>query len=209
VLDAVVTRLPRPIREPLYRHKELVKFAVVGGTTFIIDTLIFLGLKHSVLEAKPIVSKIIATLIATIVSYILTREWSFRTRGGRVRHHEAALFFVISGLGIALTAAPLGVSRYLLDLTTPHVSPFTQEVADFVSAQVIGTLCATAFRWWAFRRFVFPHADARPRMREDQIDLAAAELLGDVWPLIDEPDDILDTDRLLDSDDTEDPVGRR
>jgi putative flippase GtrA len=209
VLDAVVTRLPRPIREPLYRHKELVKFAVVGGTTFIIDTLIFLGLKHSVLEAKPIVSKIIATLIATIVSYILTREWSFRTRGGRVRHHEAALFFVISGLGIALTAAPLGVSRYLLDLTTPHVSPFTQEVADFVSAQVIGTLLATAFRWWAFRRFVFPHADARPRMREDQIDLAAAELLGDVWPLIDEPDDILDTDRLLDSDDTEDPVGRR
>jgi putative flippase GtrA len=209
VLHAVVTRLPRPVRDRLYKHKELVKFAVVGGTTFIIDTLIFVGLKHSVLEAKPIVSKVIATLVATIVSYVLTREWSFRTRGGRVRHHEAALFFVISGLCIAITAAPLGISRYLLDLTTPHVSPFTQEVADFVSAQVIGTLCAMAFRWWSFRRFVFPHADARPRIREDQIDLAAAELLGDVWPLIDEPDDILDTDKLRDVEDTEDPVGRR
>ena len=209
MLHAVISRLPSPIRSQLYRHKELVKFAFVGGTTFVIDTMIFLGLKHTVLEAKPIMSKIIATLIATIVSYVLTREWSFRTRGGRVRHHEAALFFIISGLGIAVTSAPLGVSRYLLDLTTPNVSPFTQEVADFVSAQVIGTLCAMAFRWWAFRRFVFPHADARPRIREDQIDLAAAELLGDVWPLIDETDGILDSDRLLDADDTEDPVGHR
>jgi len=203
VLDSVVSRLPRPIREPLYKHKELVKFTVVGGTTFVIDTAIFLVLKHSVLETKPIVSKVISTMVATIVSYILNREWSFRTRGGRVRHHEAALFFVISGIGIAVTAAPLGVSRYLFDLTTPHVSAFTQEVADFVSAQIIGTLLAMIFRWWAFRRFVFPHADARPRIREEEIDLTAAELLGDVWPLIDEPDDVLD------SDDTEDPVARR
>jgi putative flippase GtrA len=203
VLDAVVSRLPRPVREPLYRHKELVKFAVVGGTTFVIDTAIFLVLKHSVLETKPIVSKVISTMVATIVSYVLNREWSFRTRGGRVRHHEAALFFLISGVGIAVTAAPLGVSRYLLHLTTPNVSAFAQEIADFVSAQVIGTLLAMAFRWWAFRRYVFPHADARPRLRDEEIDLAAAELLGDVWPLIDEPDE------LLDADDTEDPVGRR
>lgn len=203
MLREVVSRLPRPIRDPLFRHRELVKFAVVGGTTFIIDTAIFLGLKHSVLETKPIVSKVIATMIATIVSYVLNREWSFRTRGGRVRHHEAALFFLISGVAIAVTAAPLGVSRYLLDLTVPNVSPFTQEVADFVSAQVIGTILAMAFRWWAFRRFVFPHADARPRFRDEEIDFTAAELLGDVWPLIDEPDE------LLESDDTEDPVGRR
>ena len=115
MLHAVLSRLPRPVREPLYRHKELVKFAVVGGTTFVIDTALFLLLKHTVLSEKPIISKIIATTIATIVSYILNREWSFRTRGGRERHHEALLFFVISGVGIAVTSAPLAVSRYLLD----------------------------------------------------------------------------------------------
>jgi putative flippase GtrA len=216
VLDSVVSRLPRPIREPLYKHKELVKFTVVGGTTFVIDTVIFLVLKHSVLETKPIVSKVISTMVATIVSYILNREWSFRTRGGRVRHHEAALFFVISGIGIGVTSAPLAVSRYLFDLTTPHVTVLTQEVADFVSAQIVGTVLAMVFRWWAFRRFVFPHADARPRIREEEIDLTAAELLGDVWPLIDEPDGVLDSDdrRLADptqapARDTEDPVARR
>jgi putative flippase GtrA len=207
VLHAVLSRLPRPIREPLYRHKELVKFAVVGGTTFVIDTALFLLLKHTVLPEKPVISKIIATLIATIVSYILNREWSFRTRGGRMRHHEAALFFLISGIGIAVTAAPLAISRYVLDLWTERgASPFTQEAADFISAQIIGTLLAMAFRWWAFRRYVFPHADVRPRHGED-IDLTAAELIGDVWPLIDEPED--EEIGLLEPEDTEDPLRTR
>ena len=44
----------------------------------------------TVLETKPLTAKIIAVLVATIVSYVLNREWSFRTRGGRERHHEAA-----------------------------------------------------------------------------------------------------------------------
>jgi len=212
VLHAVLSRLPRPVRDPLYRHKELVKFAVVGGTAFVVDTVIFIALKHTVLTEKPIISKIIATMVATIVSYILNREWSFRTRGGRVRHHEALLFFAISGLGIAVTSAPLAISRYVLDLWVARgASPFTQEVADFVSAQIIGTLLAMAFRWWAFRKFVFPHADARVRTRDEEIELAAAELLGDVWPLIDESDDdISDSDReLLDAEDTEDPLASR
>jgi putative flippase GtrA len=206
---------------PLYRHKELVKFTVVGGTTFVIDTVLFLVLKHTVLTEKPIVSKIIATLVATIVSYVLNREWSFRTRGGRVRHHEALLFFMISGVGIAVTAAPLAVSRYVLDLWTARgATATTQEIADFVSAQIVGTLLAMAFRWWAFRKFVFPHADARPRTRDEELDLAAAELLGDVWPLIDEPDGVEEAEipearitdedrRLLESEDTEDPLRMR
>lgn len=209
MIDAVVSRLPRPVRTVLYRHAELVKFAVVGGTTFVIDTTIFFGLKHSVLDTKPVMAKIIATLVATIVSYVLSREWSFRTRGGRAGHHEAMLFFVISGIGVALTSAPLWLSRYAFGLETPNISPVAQEVADFVSAQIIGTLIAMVFRWWAFRKFVFPHADARPRIREDEIDITAAELLGDVWPVIDEPDDMLDSDKLRDTDDTEDPLATR
>jgi len=198
------------VREPLYRHKELVKFAFVGGTTFVIDTALFLLLKHTVLPEKPIISKVIATMVATVVSYVLNREWSFRTRGGRVRHHEAALFFLISGIGILVTAAPLAVSRYVLDLWTVRgASPFTQEFADFISAQIIGTLLAMAFRWWAFRRYVFPHADARPHSRDVELDLTAAELLGDVWPLIEE-DDLDDSDpRLLAAEDTEDPLRAR
>ena len=113
-------------------------------------------------------------LVATIVSYVLNREWSFRTRGGRERHHEAALFFLISGVGVAVYTAPLAISRYVLDLQVPDVWLFTQEIADFVSGQIIGVLAGMAFRWWAFRRFVFPHEDVRRQVpvptRPDTVD---------------------------------------
>ena len=35
-------------------------FAVVGGTTWVIDTVVFLGLKSTVLEPKPITAKIMS-----------------------------------------------------------------------------------------------------------------------------------------------------
>jgi hypothetical protein len=41
------------------------------------------------------------------------------------------------------------------------VSLLTQEIADFVSGQILGTLVGMAFRWWAFRRFVFPDENVR------------------------------------------------
>ena len=164
----MLSSIPQPYRAIAIKHRELVKFALVGGTTWVIDTAVFLVLKSTVLEPKPLTAKIIAVLMATIVSYVLNREWSFRTRGGRERHHEAALFFLISGVGVAVYSAPLAVSRYVLDLQVPAVSLLSQNVADFVSGQIIGVIVGMAFRWWAFRRFVFPHQDVRrqvPKVR--------------------------------------------
>jgi putative flippase GtrA len=161
VVETVLAHIPQPYRDVAIKHRELLKFGMVGGTTWVIDTVVFLLLKNTVLVEKPLTAKIIAVLVATIASYVLNREWSFRTRGGRERHHEAALFFLVSGIGVAVYSAPLAVSRYLLDLSVPQVSLFTQEVADFVSGQIIGVLLGMAFRWWAFRRFVFPDEGVR------------------------------------------------
>jgi putative flippase GtrA len=185
VIDAVLSRLPRPLRELLYKHRELLKFAVVGGICFVIDTAVLEVLTHTVMDTKPVTAKFISTTIATIASYYMNKEWSFRTRGGRAGHHEMALFFLFSALAVIVTTAPLWLSRYAFHLETPYISRAGQEIADLVSAQIIGTLLAMVFRYWAFRRFVFPDADARPRTRDEKIDLAAAELLGDVWPLVD------------------------
>ena len=54
-------------------------------------------------------------------SYILNREWSFRDRGGRERHHEALLFFVVSGVGVVLAMVPLWISSYVFMLRVPMV----------------------------------------------------------------------------------------
>ncbi len=154
--DATIKRLPGPLRPYAERHHELIKFAIVGATTFVIDSAIFFTLKLTILEPKPVTAKIIAGIVAVIASYILNREWSFRDRGGREKHHEALLFFGVSGVGVVLSMAPLWISSYVLMLRVPMVSLFTENIADFVSAYIIGNLLQMAFRFWAFRRFVFP-----------------------------------------------------
>ena len=117
--DATIARLPRPIRPFAERHHELIKFAIVGATTFVIDSTIFYTLKLTILEPKPVTAKVISGIVAVIASYILNREWSFRDRGGRERHHEALLFFAFSGVGVLLSMAPLWFSSYVLGLRVP------------------------------------------------------------------------------------------
>ena len=154
--DATIARLPGPIRPFAERHHELIKFAIVGATTFVIDSVIFYTLKLTILEPKPVTAKVIAGIVAVIASYILNREWSFRDRGGRERHHEALLFFGVSGVGVVLAMVPLWFSSYILDLRVPNVSLAVENIADFLAAYIIGNLMQMAFRFWAFRRWVFP-----------------------------------------------------
>ncbi|QRY42913.1 GtrA family protein [Mycolicibacterium boenickei] len=154
--DATIARLPRFVRPYAERHHELIKFAIVGATTFVIDSAIFYTLKLTVLEPKPVTAKIIAGIVAVIASYILNREWSFQNRGGRERHHEALLFFAFSGVGVMLSMLPLYFSSYVLGLRVPEVSLTVENIADFISAYVLGNLLQMAFRFWAFRRWVFP-----------------------------------------------------
>lgn len=147
------------------RYRELAKFLVVGGTAWVVDTGIFTVLSHTILSDRVITSKIISILISTILSYILNREWSFSTRGGRERHHEAMLFFLVNGLALLLNLVPLWLSHYALGFNLKHHPQFTVSVADFIAANIVGTLVGMAFRYWAYRRFVFPdelqpHADS-------------------------------------------------
>jgi putative flippase GtrA len=173
VTESVLAYVPQPYRDIAIKYQEMVKFGLVGSITFGVDTVVFTLLKTTVLEPKPVTAKVMAVLVATIVGYVLNREWSFRTRGGRERHHEAALYFAISAVGMAINATPLWISRYVLDLQVPDVSRLTMEIADFTSAQILGTLLAMMFRWWAFRRYVFPNEGVRR-----QAPVAAGRVIG-------------------------------
>jgi putative flippase GtrA len=157
VARIALARVPAPLRPLVVKHRELVKFAFVGGTCFLLTAAVNYGLKLTVLRAKPVTALTIATIVATIVSYLLNRGWSFRSRGGRSRHLEATLFFLVSALAIGINDIPLYLARYAFDLQYPTVSHFTQECSDFVSGMIIGTLLAMGFRWWALKKWVFPH----------------------------------------------------
>ncbi|MFI5606306.1 GtrA family protein [Amycolatopsis sp. NPDC051903] len=174
VVETVLARTPEPLRSVLIKHREMLKFAIVGGTTFLVDNGVWYFLKLSVLEQKPTTAKAIAIIVATIVSYVLNREWSFRTRGGRERTHEAALFFVISGVAVVVNLVPLYVSRYVLHLEVPYVARFVQEIADFASGSIIGMLLAMVFRFWGFKKWVFP--DELGQRRERRRDTTVTRL---------------------------------
>jgi putative flippase GtrA len=135
-----------------------MRFLVVGGLGFVITMGINYGLKLFVIPQHPVTALMIGTAVATVVSYVLNKKWSFGDRGELHTGHEMLLFLVVSIIGIALNSAPLWISRYVLGFGVPNVSRAGQELADFVSGAVIGTLIAMGFRYWAMNRFVFPAA---------------------------------------------------
>ena len=64
-------------------------------------------------------------------------------------------------MGVLICMAPLWVSSYVLHLRVPDVSLTTENIADFISAYIIGNLLQMGFRFWAFRRWVFPEEFGR------------------------------------------------
>ncbi|PZE62707.1 GtrA family protein [Curtobacterium sp. MCPF17_047] len=143
----------------LVEHPAL-RFLVVGGLGFVITMGINYGLKFFVMPQHPVTALAIGITVATVVSYFLNKKWSFGDRGELRTGHELLLFLVVSLIGIGLNSAPLWISRYVFGLEVPNVSLAGQELADFISGPVIGTLIAMGFRYWAMNRFVFPARSA-------------------------------------------------
>ena len=146
LIETVRERLP-------VKYRELAKFLVVGGFSYVVDVGLFSLMSHTVLKNKVVTAKAISILVATILSYVLNREWSFSRRGGREPHHEAMLFFLVNGIALGLNLIPLALVPVRLRVQhlellddSPSPSP------NFISANVIGTILGMAFRFWAYRQ---------------------------------------------------------
>ncbi len=126
--------------------RELMKFGVIGTVAFAIDVGLFNLLLH--LTDKPLTSKALSTVAATTVAYAGNRYWTFRRRSRSTVRREYALFFVLNGIGLAIALACLAISHYVLD--------FTSRLSDNIAANVVGLVLGTTFRFWSYRRFVFP-----------------------------------------------------
>jgi putative flippase GtrA len=134
---------------------EALKFGVVGAVGFLVDVSVFNVLRYAgdpgVLEHKPLTAKAISVALATLVTYFGNRHWTWRDRPRAARHREAVLFFLFSGLGMAIALVCLAFSHYVLDLRSP--------LADNISANLIGMGLGTIFRFWAYKRYVFLHPE--------------------------------------------------
>jgi putative flippase GtrA len=128
---------------------ELVKFLLVGGFCFVLDTLLA-NWFHFGLGLGPTTSKALSTIIATGVSYVGNRVWSFAHRVEDDRGHgqDVSVYAAINVVGLVITLIPVDIAHYLLHETSKLA---------FNVSQVLGTLIATVFRFWAYRRWVFAH----------------------------------------------------
>jgi putative flippase GtrA len=124
---------------------EVAKFGVVGAIAFVVTT-VGTNLLHFQVGLGPLTSNVIATIVATFVSYAGNRYWTFRHREGSTMAREYVVFFVLNGIGLAIQLACIGITYYLLGLT---------DKLSYNIALVIGIGLGTLFRFWSYRKWVW------------------------------------------------------
>jgi len=131
---------------------EVAKFGIVGLCAFVIDVGLFNLLRFAggdgPLYDKPLTAKVVSVAVATTFAYFGNRYWTFRHRGRTSFRREYLLFFLLNGVGMLIAVGCLWFSHYALGFTSP--------LADNISANVVGLALGTMFRFWSYRRWVFP-----------------------------------------------------
>jgi putative flippase GtrA len=136
--------------------QEVGKFGLVGVVCYGIDLAIFVVWNS--MTGQRYVATIVSTLIATSVAFVGNRFWTWRHRERKSLHREYVLYFGFNAVGLGIGIVCLWISHNWLGSMWPSV--FTTPLADAVSGKVVGVLLASLFRFWAYRRFVFPVAAA-------------------------------------------------
>jgi putative flippase GtrA len=132
---------------------EVAKFGVVGGIAFLV-TAGGTNLLHFQMNVGPITSNVIATILATALSYVGNRYWTFRHRMGMSSvAGEYTLFFVLNAIGLLIQLASIGFTYYALGL---------HDKLSYNVALLIGIILGTLFRFWSYRKWVWRAHPAGP-----------------------------------------------
>jgi len=124
---------------------ELLKFGIVGG----IGTVVDLGgaaLLHGKYHVEPLAAKAVSTSLATVVTYLGSRFWTFKHRENQELKREAVLFIVLNLVGLAIAEVVVGLVTYGFRL---------HGQLEYNAASFVGTGFGTIFRYFAYRKWVF------------------------------------------------------
>ncbi|SEE97912.1 GtrA family protein [Ruania alba] len=144
----------RPLARLITWLGELLRFGTVGLIAFIVDTGLMNLLRFGpgeILGHKPLTAKVISVSVAVLVAWLGNRYWAFAAKRSAetpaARSKELVQFAVVNVIGMAIAVGCLAVSHYLLGFTSP--------LADNISANGVGLVLGTAFRYLAYRYWVF------------------------------------------------------
>jgi len=154
------------------RFRQLIhegaKFGIVGFIGFII-TDGGTNLLKSTTSISWLKANVIATLVATMFTYVANRYWTFRHRQRTTVRREGFLFFLFNGVGLAIQLACLGFAVHVLGET----GKFPANVALFAGI-VLGTL----FRFWSYRKWVWADKQQGPPAGHEAIEPVLAPTSG-------------------------------
>jgi putative flippase GtrA len=133
-------------------HIEAGKYAIVGAAATVVDIALFnIFISVEMFENVPHLSffaKFMSSAIAIVVAYLGHKLWTFSHRSGHDNESfQLGLFVLVNLAGLFIALSCLWFSRFVLG--------FTSQFADNVSANVVGLVLATMFRFLASRKWVF------------------------------------------------------
>ena len=161
------------VRDMYRRFRHLIhegaKFLTIGLLGTIVTFAAANALNHSLGRYGAVT---VATVLATIVTYLGNRYWTFRHRQSKGTARDSTLFFVLNAIGLLIYYGCIG----LTDLAGLGTSKLWYNVA-----LVVGTGLGTLFRFWPYRRWVWTAKNEVPVLSEDEPDEAKAQDLAAVF----------------------------
>ena len=137
-------------------RNELGKFGVIGFIAFLIDLVIFNFLRFAggegVLFDRPLTAKVLSVLVATTFAFAGNRQWTFKERSRSTIRRQYTMFFVFNVIGMVIALSCLWISHYVLG--------YESALADNISANFVGLILGTMFRFWGYHNWVFPAQEA-------------------------------------------------
>lgn len=137
-------------------RNELGKFGVIGAIAFLIDLVIFNFLRFAggegVLFDRPLTAKVLSVLVATTFAFAGNRHWTFKERSRSTIRRQYTMFFVFNVIGMVIALSCLWISHYVLG--------YESALADNISANFVGLILGTMFRFWGYHNWVFPANDS-------------------------------------------------
>lgn len=130
---------------------ELWRFGLVGGLSYVVDVGVFnVGILF--LNWPWLAAKTVSTIIAATLAFFGNRYWTWRERPWNPIHREYARYFVYNAIGLGIALGCLWVNQRLAEVW-PGI--FGTALAANIAANVVGVGLGTAFRFYAYRRWVF------------------------------------------------------
>lgn len=128
---------------------EAMKFSAVGGISYLVDIGIFNLLRISGLEvvSMPLVAKTFGIAIATLVAWLGSRYWTFRSSLRADPGREFVEFVLVAAAGYGINILVLYISHYVFG--------FHSLLADNISGNLVGAALATIFRFGLYRGWIY------------------------------------------------------